>query len=431
VIGAFAKTPRYQGAGSSQVNPTRVSTAYEELVKLADQKAAIRYAAGYTEEGETTEELLDEARQQAKAVEVVIVFAGLPDSYESEGFDRASLELPAGHNALIQAVSTVQPSIVVVLMNGSAVTMPWARNVKAIVEAWLGGQAGGGAIADALTGRVNPSGKLSETFPLQLEDTPAYPNFPARNKEANYGEGVFIGYRHYDVRNLTPLFPFGFGLSYTTFAYSDLRVSAEVLNEADALTVEVNVRNAGPVAGKEVVQLYIHERCTKVVRPEKELKAFSKVALQPGEGQMVRFELDRRAFAYYDDSTHGWVVNTGQFDLLVGGSSQDLPLKQTVEVRTTQLAYPHLTRNSLLKDFKRHPKGKVFYPQLAEAFDLGIPDEQVEVDSNLTPDETAAKKKADMMIKAFLDDMPVYKVCAFSAGKFAEERLEAILEKTK
>jgi beta-glucosidase len=196
VIGAFAKTPRYQGAGSSQVNPTRVSTAYEELVKLADQKAAIRYAAGYTEEGATTEELLDEARRQAKAVEVAIVFAGLPDSYESEGFDRASLDLPAGHNALIQAVSAVQPSTVVVLMNGSAVTMTWARKVKAIVEAWLGGQAGGGAIADALTGRVNPSGKLSETFPLRLEDTPSYPNFPARYKEANYGEGIFIGYRH-------------------------------------------------------------------------------------------------------------------------------------------------------------------------------------------------------------------------------------------
>lgn len=269
VIGAFAKTPRYQGAGSSQVNPTLVSTAYEELVKLADQKAAIRYAAGYTEEGATTEELLDEARQQAKAVEVALVFVGLPDSYESEGFDRVSLDLPAGHNALIQAVSAVQPSTVVVLMNGSAVTMPWARKVKAIVEVWLGGQAGGGAIADALTGRVNPSGKLSETFPLRLEDTPPYPNFPARNKESNYGEGIFIGYRHYDVRKLTPLFPFGFGLSYTTFAYSDLRVSADVFNEADGLTVEVNVRNAGPVAGKEVVQLYVHERCAKVVPRKK------------------------------------------------------------------------------------------------------------------------------------------------------------------
>jgi beta-glucosidase len=158
---------------------------------------------GYTEEGATTAELLDEARKQAKDAHVAIVFAGLPDSYESEDFDRASLDLPAGHNELMEAVSAVQPNIVVVLMNGSAVTMPWAPEVKAIVEAWLGGQAGGGAIADALTGRVNPSGKLSETFPLRLEDTPPYPHFPARNKEANYSEGIFIGYRHYDVRKVT------------------------------------------------------------------------------------------------------------------------------------------------------------------------------------------------------------------------------------
>jgi len=413
VIGAFAKTPRYQGAGSSRVNPTRVSTAHEELMKLADQKAIIRYAAGYTEEGATTEELLDEARQQAKAAEVAIVFAGLPDSYESEGFDRASLDLPAGHNALIDAVSAVQPSTVVVLMNGSAVTMPWTGKVQAIVEMWLGGQAGGGAIADALTGRVNPSGKLSETFPLRLEDTPPYPDFPARNKEANYDEGIFIGYRYYEVRKLSPLFPFGFGLSYTTFAYSDLRVSADVLDEADGLTVEVNVANTGRAAGKEVVQLYVHERCARVVRPEKELKAFAKVALQPGERQTVRFELDRRAFAYYDASTHGWVVHPGQFDLLVGGSSQDLPLKQTVEVRTAQPDYPTLTHNSLLKEFKGHSQGKAFYPQLAEAFGLGNPDE------------------ADMMLRAFLDDMPVYKIHAFSEGRFTEQRLEDILKQVQ
>jgi beta-glucosidase len=431
VIGAFARTPRYQGAGSSQVNPTRVSTAYEELVKLTDKKTIIRYAAGYTEEGTTTEELLDEARQQAKAAQVAIVFAGLPDSYESEGYDRTSLDLPAGHNELIEAISAVQPSTVVVLMNGSAVTMPWVGKVRAIMDAWLGGQAGGGAIADALTGRVNPSGKMSETFPARLEDTPTYPDFPGRNREANYGEGIFIGYRHYDVRKLTPLFPFGFGLSYTTFAYSDLRVSANVLNEADGLTVEVNVRNTGPLAGKEVVQLYVHERCAKVTRPEKELKAFAKVALQPGEGETVRFELDGRAFAYYDVSTHGWVVNPGQFDLLVGGSSQDLPLKQTVEVRAAQPGYPLLTGNSLLKEFKHHPKGKAFYPQLAEAFGLGNPDESAETTPDLTPEQAAAKKKADMATSAFLDDMPVYKVCAFSEGKFTEEMLKGILEQVQ
>jgi beta-glucosidase len=362
---------------------------------------------------------------------VAIVFAGLPDSYESEGFDRASIDMPAGHNALIEAVSAVQPNTVVVLMNGSTVAMPWAPKVKAILEAWLGGQAGGGAIADALTGRVNPSGKLSETFPLRLENTPPYPDFPGRNKEADYREGLFIGYRYYDIRQVATLFPFGFGLSYTTFAYSDLRVSAPVINDTDGLTVEVNVRNTGSVAGKEVVQLYVHERSPKVLRPEKELKAFAKVALQPGEGQTVRFNLDRRAFAYYDVSTHGWVVNPGEFDLLVGSSSQDLPLKQTVEVRASQPVYPQLTRNSLLKEFKVHPKGKAFYPQLAEAFGMGNPDEPAKDTRHLTPEEAAAKKKADTAVKAFLDDMPVYKVHAFSEGRFTEQKLAEILKQVR
>ena len=226
LIGAFAKLPRYQGAGSSQVNPTRVSTAYDEFVKVADQGVKILYAAGYTDDGATTDDLVARAVEQAKEAQVAILFAGLPDSFESEGFDRSSLDLPAGHNQLIDAVSSVQPNVIVVLMNGAAITMPWVDKVKAIVEAWLGGQAGGGAIADALTGKINPSGKLSETFPARLEDTPAFPDFPGLTKAANYGEGIFIGYRYYDTRKIDPLFPFGFGLSYTTFSYSDLRVSA-------------------------------------------------------------------------------------------------------------------------------------------------------------------------------------------------------------
>jgi beta-glucosidase len=431
VIGAFAKMPRYQGAGSSQVNPTRVSTAYDELMKLAGQDVAIRYAPGYTDEGATTDELITQAMEQAKGAEVAIVFAGLPDSFESEGLDRSSLDLPAGHNQLIEAVSTVQPNVVVVLMNGTAVSMPWADRVRAIVEAWLGGQAGGAAIIDALIGKINPSGKLSETFPARLEDTPAYPDFPARNKEANYGEGIFIGYRYYDTRKITPLFPFGFGLSYTTFAYSDLRVGAAAINDTDRVTVEVKVKNTGRVAGKEVVQLYLHEQSPKLVRPEKELKAFAKVDLQPGEEMVVGFDLENRDFAYYDVSVHDWAVNPGKFDILVGGSSKDLPLKQMIEVRATQAPKYPLTRNSLLKEFVNHPTGKAFYNELVEAFGLGNPGQHLDEDSNLTPEETVAKSKADMAVKAFLDDMPVYKVCALSEGKFTEQRLEAILANVK
>jgi beta-glucosidase len=413
VIGAFAKTPRYQGAGSSQVNPTRISTAYDELVKLVGKGVVIRFAEGYNKDGETSIDLIDEAVRQAKAADVAVVFVGLPESYESEGFDRSSLEMPAAHNQLIEAVSTAQPNVAVVLMNGSAITMPWADKVRAILEGWLGGQAGGGAIADALIGRINPSGKLSETFPARLEDTPPYPDFPARNREANYGEGVFIGYRYYDARKLAPMFPFGFGLSYTTFAYLDLRVSAFSIKDTENLGVEVKVKNTGTIAGKEVVQLYIHEQRTKVVRPEKELKAFIKVALQPGEEQTVSFQLGHREFACYDSLRHDWVVNPGRFDILAGGSSQDLPLRRTVEVEATKQDSAPLNRHSLLKEFRNHPKGKAFYRELAEAFGLGNPDE------------------VDMMVRAFLDDMPVYKVCAFSEGRFAEERLEEILKQVR
>jgi len=431
VIGAFSKIPRYQGAGSSQVNPTRVSTPYDELVRMVGNDAVIRYAAGYTEEGTTADQLVDEARQQAKGADVALVFAGLPDSYESEGFDRSSLDLPAGHNRLIEAVSDIQPNVAVVLMNGSAVTMPWANKVRAIVEAWLGGQAGGGAVADVLTGKVNPSGKLSETFPARLEDTPSFPDFPGRSKEANYGEGLFIGYRYYDARKITPLFPFGFGLSYTAFAYSDLRLSAPMIKDTDAVTVEVRVKNTGQVAGKEVVQLYVHEQRAKLARPEKELKAFAKVALQPGEEKAITFRLEHRDFAFYDVSSHDWSVNAGKFDILVGASSRNLALKQTIEVEVTRSAYPRLTRHSQLKEFADHPKGKAFHLQLVEAFGLGNPYEQTEELAKLTPEEAATKRKADMAVKAFLDDMPVYKVCRFSEGSFTEEMLEEILKQVQ
>jgi beta-glucosidase len=315
----------------------------------------------------------------------------------------------------------------VILINGAAITMPWASKVKAIVEAWLGGQAGGGAIADLLSGRINPSGKLSETFPVKLEDTPAHPDFPARTTEANYGEGVFVGYRHYDTNKIAPLFPFGFGLSYTTFAYLDLRVDKIAIKDTDSLTVEVKIKNTGRVAGKEVVQLYVHEQRSKVARPEKELRAFAKIELRPGEEDAVSFHLGRRDFAYYDVTTRDWAVNPGQFDILVGASSRDIKLKQTIEVQATPPGSSKLSRTSLLKEFAHHPKGKVFHTRLVEAFGLGNPYGQTEDTSTLTPEEETTKKRADMAVNAFLDDMPVCKVCQFSEGKFTDEMLEDIL----
>lgn len=413
VIGAFAKNPRYQGAGSSQVNPTRVSAAYDELTKQLGRDIAVYYAAGYTEAGTTTNELINEAVQQAKTAEIAILFVGLPGSYECEGIDRSCLDLPAGHNQLIEAVSAVQSNVAVVLMNGAAVTMPWVDRVPAIVEAWLGGQAGGGGIADVLTGRVSPCGKLSETFPVRLEDTPAYPDFPGRSREANYGEGIFIGYRHYDARKLAPLFPFGFGLSYTTFRYSNLRVTPAAIAEQLSVSVQVTIKNTGHVPGKEIVQLYVREQQPRVVRPEKELKAFAKVALQVGEEKTVSFQLEERDFAYYDVIRHDWVVNSGKFEILIGASSQDLRLTQTIDLHNPKAELLPLTRDSLLKEFKNHPKGNAFYPELVAAFGMGDPDE------------------VDIAVRAFLEDMPIYKVCAFSEGRLSEENLNEILMKVQ
>jgi beta-glucosidase len=259
---------------------------------------------------------------------------------------------------------------------------------------------------------VNPSGKLAESFPLRLEDTPSYPDFPGRNGEANYGEGIFIGYRYYDARKLSPLFPFGFGLSYTAFAYSDLRVAPAVVRDTQSVTVQVKVKNTGRMAGKEVVQVYIRELSAGVVRPEKELKAFTKVTLDAGEEKTVNFQLEQRDFACYDTLRHDWTVAPGKFEILIGTSSQDLRLRQTIELET-KLDYLPLTRDSLLKEFKTHPKGKVFYPQLAEAFEMGSPEE------------------ADMAVRVFLEEMPIYKVCAFSEGKFTEEMLAEILTKAQ
>jgi beta-glucosidase len=424
LIGAFAKDPRYQGAGSSQVNPTRISNTYDELVALVGGSERIGYASGYDSEGVTTAQLLDEARQQARDADVAIVFAGLPDSHESEGFDRASLDIPEGHNRLIDAVSQVQPNTVVVLMNGSAITMPWVGRVKAILEAWLTGQAGGGAIADILTGKVNPSAKLAETFPQRLEDTPTATEFPGLNQQAYYGEGVFIGYRYYDKKNITPLFPFGFGLSYTTFAYSDLTLGAQSIKDTDSLTVQLKVKNTGKVAGKEIVQLYIREDRPVVSRPDKELKAFTKVALEPGQEKTVSFTLKRRDFAYYDTTHHRWTVNPGRFDILVGGSSRDLPLRKHVQVETTQVPVPKLTRESMVKEFKNHPKGQALYPQLKNVI-MGSFEEPTPV--KRTPREEYARKKAEMSTLVFVNDMPAYKLIAFSEGKFTEQMLNDIL----
>jgi beta-glucosidase len=423
VIGAFAKSPRYQGAGSSQVNPTQISNALEELQKILGKKVSLSYAQGYDDEGATTPQLTAEAVQIAQGAELVLVFAGLPDSYESEGFDRSGLDMPSGHNTLIEAISKVNQKTAVILMNGSVIAMPWANNVQGIVEAWLGGQAGGGAIADVLTGKVNPSGKLAETFPIRLADTPT-PEFPGLNGQANYKEGIFIGYRHYDKQKIKPLFPFGFGLSYTTFTYANIEGSASGIKDTETLTIQAKIKNTGKLAGQEIVQLYVQETKPKVERPDKELKGFSKIALQAGEEKTVSFQLSKRDFAYYDANTHSWQVNAGKFKIFVGASSQDLPLVYEVEMQVAS-AYPKLTEYSTLKEFRDHPKGKAIYPQLIQAIGFSAP---ISTKTELSPEELKAKKKSDLMLLIFANELPIKKLIPISEGKFTEQMLADILK---
>jgi beta-glucosidase len=366
---------------------------------------------------------LTEATRKAQAADVALVFAGLPDSYESEGFDRKGLALPDGHDRLIEAVAGAQPNVAVVLMNGSAVSMPWASRVRAILETWLGGQAGGEAIADAILGRLNPSGKLSETFPERIEDTPAFLDFPGQAGEARYGERVFIGYRYYDQRGIQPLFPFGHGLSYTSFGYSDLQLveaSGADVEGGVLYTASITIKNTGSVAGKEVVQLYVGEQASRLLRPQKELRHFAKVHLEPGQSREVRFELRARDFSYYDVRLHDWVIDSGNFTILVGGSSRGPLLTESIAIEVER-PYPPLTRDSMLKEFAEHPRAKAGYRQVLDSL--------IAVFSGTTnaATETPDQRKAREMAEAFWSELPIWKLPLMSQGQFSEAQVAALL----
>jgi beta-glucosidase len=301
-----------------------------------------------------------------------VLYIALPTFKESEGYDRTDLDLTEQQVALIKAVSKVQPKTVVVLNNGAPVVMDaWIDDVAAVLEGWMMGQAGGVAIADVLFGKVNPCGKLAETFPHKLVDTPAYLNWPGNAGTVRYGEGLFIGYRYYDARQVPVLFPFGHGLSYTSFAYSNAKVLQKSFKDVDGVTVTVDVTNTGKVAGKEIVQVYVHDQKSKLVRPEKELKGFAKVALQPGETKSVSIQLDFRAFAFYHPEYSQWVTEDGDFDLLIGASSADIRQTLTVTLESTLNLPCVLDKESTIREWMDDPRGKVafspFYDQMMDA----------------------------------------------------------------
>ncbi|HSN76892.1 MAG TPA: glycoside hydrolase family 3 C-terminal domain-containing protein, partial [Anaerolineae bacterium] len=361
-----------QGGGSSHITPTQVDVPIEELRKLAGD-AEITYCEGYPVDDSSQPALIAEAVLAAQAADVALLYIALPTYKESEGYDRADLDLTAQQVALIEAVTAAQPRSVVILNNGSAVTMSaWIDGAAAVLEAWMMGQAGGGAIADILFGVTNPSGKLAETFPLRLADTPASINYPGEAGQVRYGEGIFIGYRYYDAREQPVLFPFGHGLSYTTFAYSAPRVSSATFRDVDGVAVSVDVTNTGPVAGKEIVQVYVHDCQASVARPPKELKGFAKVALQPGETKTVLMPLDFRSFAFFHPGYGRWITEDGQFDILVGASSADIRGVATVTLQSTAALPSLLGPMSTLRQWLDDPTGRAVIEPLYAQIRAGV-----------------------------------------------------------
>lgn len=368
VIGELATKVRYQGGGSSHINPTKVDNAYEEIVNFAGTEN-VRYARGYDLSiDDTIYDLAEEAKKLAIEADKVILFIGLPERYESEGFDRTHLNIPKNQYDLVKKLKSVNKNIVVVLSNGSPIEMPFVSDVKAILEAYLTGQASGKAICDLLYGEVNPSGKLAETFPLKLSDNPSYLNFPGEVDKVEYKEGIFVGYRYYDKKAMDVLFPFGYGLSYTNFEYSNLKISKNEIDDTEKVTVSVNIKNIGDVFGKEIVQLYIRDKESSVTRAEKELKGFEKIGLEPGEEKEVTFILNKRSFAYYNVDLGDWHVESGEFEILIGKSSREIVLKEVITVNTTSPIKTIVTKNTALGDIAHLPEVQQIINAMIQSF---------------------------------------------------------------
>lgn len=346
VIGEMAKAPRFQGAGSSVINPTMLSNAYDELVGLG---VDVTYAQGYYKSAGSKKEqktrmseaeLTAEAVKAAKNADVAVVFVGLTEDYEGEGYDRETINMPPNHNKLVSDVAAANPNTVVVLAGGSVVLMPWLGEVKALLNSGLGGQAGGAAVANLLTGKVNPSGKTSETYPTSFEVNPTFGNYPGGPVTSEHKESVYIGYRYYDSADIDVVFPFGYGLSYTTFEYSDIKLSVSSIKDTDSVDVSFKIKNTGSVGGAEIAQVYVCDKESTIFRPKKELKAFTKVFLNAGEEKEVTLTLSKRAFAFYNVNISDWCVESGEFDILVGASSRDIKLNATVNVEAPACEIP-------------------------------------------------------------------------------------------
>ena len=411
-IGGFARNPRFQGGGSSHINCFKTTNVLDSV----PCDAQVVYAEGFPADRDFYDKALaDEAVKAAAEADKAVIFAGLPESFESEGYDRSHMRLPKCQNRLITEILKVQPNTVIVLHNGSPVEMPWLGEIKGLLETYLGGQAGGAAAANILYGKINPSGKLAETMPLKLSDNPSYLNFGGGEK-VEYREGIFVGYRYYDTKEMDVAFPFGYGLSYTTFAYSNLKLSMENPTEKDTVMVSADVTNTGKSAGKEVVQLYIRDLTGSAIRPEKELKGFEKVFLEPGETKTVTMELNKRSFAWYNTELHDWFAASGDYEILVGASSRDIRLTETLHLNSSQRLPMHVHMNTTLGDLLRNPETAEAAKKLIQKYLSG------EAGS-----EAASEAVSEEMTMAMTDSMPLRALMGFAG--VSRKELDSVIEK--
>lgn len=418
VIGEFARHPRFQGGGSSHINCFKV----ESLLDACAGKIGICFAQGYRTDTEKPDEaLIEEAVQAAKQADKAVIVAGLPDLFESEGYDRTHMRMPACQTELIRRITAVNENTIVVLYNGSPIEMPWIDSVRAVIEGYLGGQAVGGATYDVLYGRVNPCGRLPETFPLRMQDNPSFLTYGGEGDRAVYAEGIFVGYRYYDRKEMPVLFPFGHGLSYTTFQYDHLTLSSDRICDTDTVTVSVDVTNTGDQAGKTVVQLYVNDCESSVFRPVRELKGFEKVFLHPHETKTVSFTLGKRAFAYWNTQLHDWHVETGEFAIEIGNSSRDIVLRRSLFVESTVSLPTHYTVNSIFCDLMKDPRAMAVIGPLIDGLTRSLGMDQSE-------ESNASAAISSEMMEAMIRYMPLRTVAGFSGGAITYGMIQAMLD---
>ncbi len=416
-IGGFAKNPRFQGGGSSHINSFRVDNALD----FASQIGNADYAEGFPSDRDLYDEALaKEAVAKAADADKAVIFAGLPDSFESEGYDRRHMKLPDCQNRLIAEILRVQPNTVIVLHNGSPVEMPWLSEVKGVLEAYLGGQAGGSAVANLLFGKANPSGKLAETMPIKLADNPSHLNFGDGDKTF-YQEGIYVGYRYYDAKEMEVAFPFGHGLSYTTFAYNNVAADKTEITGSDTLSVSVDVTNTGRIAGKETVQLYVRDLTGSCRRPDKELKGFDKIALEPGETKTITFTLDKRSFAWYNTEIKDWYAANGTYELLIGASSRDIRLKTQIQMTGSRLLPLNLHLNTTL--------GELLADQRTKEYGVRLINKMTQFFGGSSKDETADSAISDEMNQAMALSMPLRNLASF--GLCSKEEIQKTLDELK